>query len=71
MHSLLVYLYNKGFLNFQFGRWPVTYIFAYLILANLYGMGVFIVHILGFSFGTMITLLFLFLNKCTDLTNAI
>lgn len=59
---IILHLYNKEFLNLQFGNWPVNYTFAYLILGNLYGMGAFIVHILGFSFGTIITLIFLFLN---------
>lgn len=68
---IILHIYNKGFLNLHFGSWPVTYIFAYLILGNLYGMGAFIVHILGFSFGTIITFLFLFLNKFIDITSAI
>lgn len=68
---IILHLYNKEFLNLHFGNWPVIYIFAYLTLGNLYGMGAFIVHILGFSFGTIITLLFLFLNKCIDITTAI
>jgi len=59
---IILHLYNKEFLNLQFGNWPANYTFAYLILGNLYGMGAFIVHILGFSFGTIITLIFLFLN---------
>lgn len=59
---IILHLYNKEFLDLQFGNWPVNYTFAYFILGNLYGMGAFIVHILGFSFGTMMTLILLFLN---------
>lgn len=59
---IVLHLYNKEFLNLQFGNWPVNYTFAYLILGNLYGMGAFIVHILGFSFGTIITIILLFLG---------
>lgn len=68
---IILYLYNKEFLNLNFGSYPVIYTIAYLTLGNLYGMGAFIVHILGFSFGTIITLLFLFLNKCIDITTVI
>ncbi len=59
---IILHLYNRDFLNLQFGNWPVNYTFAYLILGNLYGMGAFIVHILGFSFGIIITLILLILR---------
>jgi len=59
---IILHLYDKTFLNLQFGNWPVNYTFVYLILGNFYGIGAFIVHILGFSFGTIITLILLFLK---------
>lgn len=62
---IILHLYDKEFLSLQFGSWPVNYIFSILILGNFYGMGAFIVHILGFSFGIIITLMFLFLNVLT------
>ncbi len=56
---IILHVYDQSFLHLQFGNWSVNYTFAYLILGNFYGLGAFIVHILGFSFGTIITLLFL------------
>ncbi|PBB06889.1 rhomboid family intramembrane serine protease [Salimicrobium humidisoli] len=56
---IILHLYDPSFLNLEFGGWPVNYTFAYLILGNLYGMGAFIVHIPGFGFGSIITLLLL------------
>ena len=59
---IILHLYDKEFLSLQFDSWPVIYLFAALIFGNFYGMGAFIVHILGFSFGIIITLILLFLN---------
>lgn len=59
---IILHLYNKETLNLTIGSWPVNYTFTYLILGNFYGMGAFIVHIYGFSFGAMIALILLFLR---------
>lgn len=58
----ILHLYNKEFLDLHFGNWPVNYTFAYLILGNFYGMGAFIVHILGFGFGVIMTLILFMLR---------
>src|SRR5699024_9144297 len=59
---VILHLYNKEFLDLHFGNWPVNYIFAYLILGIFYGMGAFIVHILVFGFGVIMTLNLLMLR---------
>lgn len=59
---IILHLHNKKFLHLHNGNWPVNYILYYFIFGNFIGMDGLVVHILGFSFGVVITLLFLFLN---------
>lgn len=59
---LILHLYNQDFLDLHYGNWAVNYTLYYAVLGNFMGIDAFIVHILGFSFGAVIALLFLFLK---------
>ena len=59
---IILYPLHGGLRDLHFGTWPVNYTFAYLVLGNFYGMGAFIVHLLGFGTGVIITSLLLLLN---------
>ena len=57
---IMLHFDNQAFLTLHFDNWAVNYVFAYLIIGNFYGMGAFIVHIIGFSLGLMTTFILLF-----------
>lgn len=60
---LILHIYNRKFIDLHYGNWPVNYTLYYAILGNFVGMDAFIVHILGFSIGAVIALMFLFSNR--------
>ncbi|MDY0404856.1 rhomboid family intramembrane serine protease [Virgibacillus sp. 179-BFC.A HS] len=59
---IILRLRDKEFLDLHYGNWPVNYTLFYFILGNFYGASAFVVHILGFSFGAIITLIFIYLK---------
>lgn len=61
---IILFIYNRNFINLQFGNRPEIYTINYFIFGNLVvDMHGVIVHIIGFGIGSIFTLLFLYRQK--------
>lgn len=63
---IIFYFHNPRFINLDFGNWAVNYTLIYFILGNFIGLSGLIVHLLGLSLGSVLTILIINFIKKKD-----